>query len=107
MRKEDPKSIAATSQPHNLDEYKYKSYEELSKEFQGVYQAAARAFVLIPQMYNRLTLIDGLTHKDALAKIRNDHDHLPGFSPRNIRRYLPANNLIFQERSGRHVLKTV
>jgi hypothetical protein len=41
---------------------------------------------------NRLTLVDGLTHKDALAKIRNDHDHLPGFTERNIRRYLPANN---------------
>ncbi len=43
-------------------------------------------------MYNRLTLVDGLTHKDALAKIRNDHYHLPGFTQRNIRRYLPANN---------------
>ena len=38
------------------------------------------------------TTIDGLTHKDALAKIHNDHDHLPGFTERNIRRYLPANN---------------
>jgi hypothetical protein len=27
-----------------------------------------------------------------LTKIRNDHDHLPGFTERNIRRYLPANN---------------
>ena len=61
---EDPKFITGTNQPHNLDEYKYKSYEELSKEFQEVYPAAARAFVLIPQMYNRLTLVDGLTHKD-------------------------------------------
>ena len=89
---EDPKSITAISQPHNLDEYEYKSYEELSKEFQEVYPAAARAFVLIPQMYNRLTLVDGLTHKHALEKIRNDHYHLPGFTQRNIRRYLPANN---------------
>ena len=92
MPKEDPKSITGISQPHNLDEYRYKSYEELSKEFQEVYPAVARAFVLIPQMYNRLTLVDGLTHKDALAKIRNDHYHLPGFTQRNIRRYLPANN---------------
>lgn len=88
MANEDPESITAIS-PHNLDEYKYKSYEELSKEFQ---QAVARAFELIPQMYNRLNIVDGLTHKGALAKIRNDHNHLSGFTERNIRRYLPANN---------------
>lgn len=51
-----------------------------------------KAFELIAQMYNRLTLVDGLTHKDAFAKMHNDHEHLRGFSPRNIRRYLPANN---------------
>ena len=89
MPKDDPKSITGISQRNNLDEYKYKSYEELSQELQ---QAVARAFVLIPQMYNRLTLVDGLPHKDALAKIRNDHNHLSGFTERNIRRYLPANN---------------
>jgi hypothetical protein len=92
LPKEDPKSITAISQPHNVDEYEYKSYEELSKEFQEVYPAAARAYALIPQMYNRLTLVDGLTHKHALEKIRNDHYHLPGFTQRNIRRYLPTNN---------------
>jgi len=64
LPKKVPKSIAGINQPYDLDEYKYKSYEELSKEFQEVYPAAARAFVLIPQMYNRLTLVDGLTHKD-------------------------------------------
>jgi len=89
LREEDPKSITGINQPHSPDEYKYKSYEELSQEFQA---AAGRAFELIPQMYNRLTLIDGLPHKDALAKIRNDHVRLPGFAERNIRRYLPANN---------------
>jgi hypothetical protein len=83
LPKDDPKSITGISQPHNRDEYKYKSYEELSQEFQ---QAVPRAFELIPQMYNRLTLVD------ALAKIRNDHNHLSGFTERNIRRYLPANN---------------
>jgi hypothetical protein len=88
----DGHGITAISQSNNSDEYKHKSYEELSKEFQEVYPAAVRAFVLIPQMYNRLTLIDNLTHKDALTKIRNDHDHLLGFTERNIRRYLPANN---------------
>jgi len=31
-------------------------------------------------------------YKDALAKMHNDHVHLRGFTPRNIRRYLPANN---------------
>jgi len=43
-------------------------------------------------MYNRLTLVDGLTHKEAVAKIHNDHSHLDGFTERNIRRYLPADN---------------
>ena len=63
MPKDDPKSITGISQPHNLDEYKYKSYEELSQEFQ---QAVARAFVLIPQMYNRLTLVDGLPSQERI-----------------------------------------
>jgi len=89
LPKEDLKSIIAISQSPDSNEYKYKSYEELSKECQ---QAVARAFELIPQMYNRLTLVDGLPHKDAFAKILNDHNHLSGFTERNIRRYLPANN---------------
>jgi hypothetical protein len=92
LQKEDPESITTISQPHSPDEYKHKSYEELSQEFKKVYPAPARAFELIPQMYNRLTRVDGLTHKDALAKMHNDHDHLHGFTQRNIRRYLPANN---------------
>ena len=100
MQKEDPESITTISQPHNLDEYEYKSYGELSQEFKEVYPAAARAFELIPQMYNRLTLVDGLTHKDALAKIHSDHDHLRGFTQRNIRRYLPANNPNIPRRVG-------
>jgi hypothetical protein len=89
LPKEDLKSIIAKlNQSPDSNEYKYKSYEELSKECQ---QAVARAFELIPQMYNRLTLVDGLPHKDAFAKILNDHNHLSGFTERNIRRYLPAN----------------
>ncbi len=43
-------------------------------------------------MYNRLTLVEKLPHKDAIAKIYNDHKHLPGFSQRNIRRNLPSDN---------------
>ena len=43
-------------------------------------------------MYNRLTLVDRLTHKDALEKIIADHQHFSGFSSRNIRRYLPSDN---------------
>ena len=42
---EDPKFITGTNQPHNLDEYKYKSYEELSKEFQEVYPETFQAIV--------------------------------------------------------------
>ena len=46
----------AIRQSNSLDEYKHKSYEELSREFQEVYPAAVRAFLLIPQMCNRLVL---------------------------------------------------
>ena len=75
-----------------LKEYEQHTYEELSQEFEKLYPAAARAFELIPLMYNRLTLVDELTHKDAVEKIYNDHHHLSGFTQRNIRRYLPGDN---------------
>ena len=75
-----------------LKQYEQHTYEELSQEFVELYPAAARAFELIPQMYNRLTLVDGLAHKEAVAKIHSDHNHLTGFTQRNIRRYLPGDN---------------
>jgi hypothetical protein len=43
-------------------------------------------------MYNRLTIVDNLSDKQAKLKIITDHKHLLGFSGRNIRRYLPSNN---------------
>jgi len=73
-------------------DYASSTYEELSKEFKELYPAVLRAFQLIPLMYNRLTLVDNFTHKDALKKMYNDHKELPGFSSRNIQRYLPADN---------------
>ena len=76
----------------SLNEYEQHTYEQLSQEFTELYPAAARAFELIPLMYNRLTLVDGLTHREAVAKIHNDHNHLSGFTERNIRRYLPGDN---------------
>ena len=69
-----------------------RTYDELSKEFRELYPAALRAFQLIPQMYNRLTLVDNLPHKTAMKKIYSDHRDLPGFSCRNIQRYLPNDN---------------
>ena len=57
-----------------------------------------RAFQLIPLMYNRLTLVDNLSHKDAIKKIRDDHLHLEGFSPRSIRRNLPVDNPVVSHR---------
>jgi hypothetical protein len=74
------------------DEYKTRTYEDLSSEFQKLYSQVVRAYQLIPQMYNRLTLVDRLSHKEARLKIANDHKHLPGFSDRNVRRYLPSYN---------------
>ena len=74
------------------DEYKTRTYEDLSSEFQKLYPQAIRAYQLIPQMYNRLTFVDRLSHKEAMLKIANDHKHLLGFSDRNVRRYLPSHN---------------
>src|SRR4051794_9008744 len=75
-----------------------RSYQDLSLEFQKLYPSAMRAFELIPLMYNRLTLVDKLSHKEALTKICDDHKHLSGFSPRNIRRYLPSDNQVTHRR---------
>ncbi len=76
--------------PENeIKEYQKRSYEDLSSEFQRQYP---RVVQLIELMYNRLTLVDKLSHKEAVAKIYNDHQHLRGFSRRNIRRNLPLDN---------------
>jgi alkylated DNA repair dioxygenase AlkB len=53
-----------------------------------LYASALRAFELIEHMYNRLTLVEKLSHKEAVTKIYNDHKPLDGFSQRNIRRNL-------------------
>jgi hypothetical protein len=73
----------------NPIEYTNRSYDELSAEFK---RSLSRAIELVPLMYNRLTLIDEMSHKAAISKMYNDHRHLPGFSDRNIRRYLPLSN---------------
>src|SRR5829696_8957209 len=67
-----------------------RTYDELSKEFQQLYPNVLRARQLIGLMYNRLTMVDKLSHKNAVAKIYKDHKHLPGFSQRNIRRSLTS-----------------
>jgi hypothetical protein len=88
-----------TSIPQTIqDDYKNKTYEEISREFQTLFPNAMRAFQLVPLMYNRLTLVDNLSHNDAIKKIHDDHIHLEGFSPRSIRRYLPANNPLVPRR---------
>jgi hypothetical protein len=75
-----------------------RSYEDLSLEFQKLFPSAIRAFELIPLMYNRLTLVDKLSHKEAFTKIFADHKHLSGFSKRNIRKYLPSDNQVIPRR---------
>ena len=59
-------------------EYQKRSYDDLSSEFQRLYPSAVRTFELIKLMYNRLTLVEKLSHKTALTKIYNDHKHLSG-----------------------------
>jgi hypothetical protein len=43
-------------------------------------------------MYNRLALVDKLSYKQAITKIRDDHANIPGFSLRNISRNLPLDS---------------
>jgi len=64
------------------------TYEELSTEFKRLYPIISRVFQLVGLMYDRLTMKNGLSHKEALNKIYEDHKHLHGFSHRNIRRSL-------------------
>jgi hypothetical protein len=77
---------------NDIKEYEKRSYQELSSEFQTLYPTFFRVVQLIPLMYNCLTLIDNLSHKEAIVRIYDDHQHLPGFSKRNIRRNLPLDN---------------
>ena len=60
---------------NDIKEYQQRSYQDLSSEFQTLHP---RVVHLIPLMYNRLTLVDNLSHKEAVAKIYNDHRHLSG-----------------------------
>ena len=78
--------------PTIIKEYQDRSYDDLSTEFQKVYPSVVRARQLIALMYNRLTLVESFSDKDAKAKIHNDHKHLAGFSNRNISRSLPLDN---------------
>ena len=83
---------------YTAEEYERRTYEDLSNEFQEIYPVTARAFELIPLMYNRLTLVDGVNHKVAVEKIIADHQQFSGFSARNIRRYLPSDNPMVPKR---------
>lgn len=67
-------------------EYAKSTYEQMSDEFRQLYPQVKRAFKLVGMMYDRLTLVDGFTHKKALQKIMEDHADLEGFSARNVRR---------------------
>jgi hypothetical protein len=77
---------------NEVREYEKRTYTDLSYEFRTLYASAVRLFELIKHMYNRLTLVEKLSHKEAVSKIYNDHKHLDGFSQRNIRRNLPLDN---------------
>lgn len=65
-----------------IPEYEIRSYEELSNEFK---EKTSRAIELIRLMYDRLTLVDHMSHKQAIRKIIEDHSRIRGFSFRNIK----------------------
>jgi hypothetical protein len=77
---------------NDVTEYENRSYDDLSSGFQKLLHFAVRASELISLMYNRFTLIEKYSHKEAVTKIQDDHKHLAGFSSRNIRRSLPVDN---------------
>ena len=85
-------SMTTSGSTFSEDEYRTRTYGELSMEFQKLYPQAVRAYQLIPEMYNCLTFVDRLSHKEAILKMANDHKHLSRFSDRNVRRYLSSHN---------------
>jgi hypothetical protein len=89
-----------------MNEYKHRTYEELSQEFRKIYPTLTRAYELVALMYNLLTS-NGFPHKEAITKIRDDHKDLPGFSTRNIYRCLPHDNPYVPRRVVPPRLKTV
>lgn len=86
--------------------YKKRSYAELSSEFKKLFPTAHYAFQLIPQMYNRLTLIDKFSHKVAIARMYKDHKKLPGFSGRNVLPKHSKNNGKYTEQNIANTLAT-
>lgn len=78
--------------------YQDRTYVQLSEEFRQLFPTAIHAFQLIPYMYKRLTSVDGLSHKAAVTKIKEDHKDLSGFSYRNISRSLPKDSSIVPRR---------
>jgi|SRR5690348_764407 hypothetical protein len=50
------------------DDYNNLTYEDLSTEFQALFPKAMRAHQLISLMYDRLTLVDKLSHTQAVKK---------------------------------------
>jgi hypothetical protein len=76
----------------DTNNHESRTYDEISQEFKELYPTALRVLQLIGLMYNRLTLLDNYSHKDAILKIFEDHKELPGFSKRNIYRGLPNDN---------------
>ena len=78
-----------------LEEFEQLTYSEMFAELRYHLPHIFRAVQLIPLMYNRLTLVDGLTHDQAIVKMKQDFREfrdIKGFSLRNIYRYLPQHN---------------
>jgi hypothetical protein len=70
-------------------EHETRTYEDLLAECRRHWY---RAIEIIPTLYNRLTLVDGYSHKRAMSRMLNDLGDLPGFSRRTMIRYLPSDN---------------
>src|SRR5436309_15898945 len=98
-------SISERGKNHELPEYQRRTFDDLVNELMYHIPHLFRALELVPIIYNRLTLVDHLTHKAAFAKmhdvfkiIKKRFPNERGLSGRNLYRFLPAENPIVPHR---------
>ena len=95
----EPMTIEEVDQDSKHGEYQLRTFEELRAELLYHLPHVYRAIQLVPIIYDRLTLIDGRSHKEAFseickifAQVRRNFPEERGLSDRNLYRYLPEDN---------------
>ena len=95
----EPMTIEEVDQDSKHGEYQLRTFEELRAELLYHLPHVYRAIQLVPIIYDRLTLIDGRSHKEAFseickifAQVRRSFPDERGLCDRNLYRYLPEDN---------------